>query len=135
MKPGHILSLAAVNGLAVTALSALGNHAFASMMDTDGQTWFQQATNFHAFHAVAILGAVLAGIMGQQRAGTQAALLFQLGIVFFSGTLYWRALLGPGSLGGFHWLTPLGGLLLLAGWLMLVLVGMKAARNQPLTSP
>ena len=48
-----------------------------------------------------------------------------LGIVLFSGSLYGLAL------GGWKWLgpiTPIGGLLLLAGWLMLALAAFGVPR-------
>ena len=49
----------------------------------------------------------------------------QLGILLFCGTLYWLGLNGSGSLGPLHWLTPLGGLALMAGWALLAAAGWR----------
>ena len=45
-----------------------------------------------------------------------------LGIVFFSGSLYILALTEIGILGA---ITPIGGVLFIAGWLMLVIAAFK----------
>ena len=47
-----------------------------------------------------------------------AALLFALGILFFSGSLYVLCLSGLGALGA---VTPLGGVLFIAGWISLLI--------------
>lgn len=51
-----------------------------------------------------------------------AGWLMFLGIVFFSGSLYILALTEIGILGA---ITPIGGVLFIAGWLMLVIAAFK----------
>jgi uncharacterized membrane protein YgdD (TMEM256/DUF423 family) len=44
------------------------------------------------------------------------------GTVVFSGSLYWIALAGPRWLGP---VTPLGGIILMVGWLLLLVAGFR----------
>jgi uncharacterized membrane protein YgdD (TMEM256/DUF423 family) len=55
-----------------------------------------------------------------------AAWLFLIGIVLFAGSLYVLALTG---LRTFAWVTPFGGLGLIAGWAALVLLGIRRWRG------
>lgn len=131
MRTGSLIILAAVNGLVATGLSAIGAHALPASMSAADRATFAMATDFHLFHALALLGiAALAGRFSRLRALGISAGLFQAGILAFSGSLYMRTLMGPGSLGIFHWITPIGGLLLMAGWVMLCVAGYRARKEQ-----
>jgi uncharacterized membrane protein YgdD (TMEM256/DUF423 family) len=72
--------------------------------------WWQTAVQYHMWHAIALIA--LAAVPGSRR----AALLIAAGILLFSGSLYLMALSGVRSLG---MVTPLGGLLMIAGWCLL----------------
>ena len=62
----------------------------------------------------------------------RAALLFIIGSVLFSGSIYLLVLTGQKWLGP---VTPLGGLCLMLGWVALVIGVMKGADNGADTSP
>ncbi|MCJ9429509.1 DUF423 domain-containing protein [Kordiimonas marina] len=130
MRPGILIALGAGNGLLATILSAVGAHALPSRLGEHAIQLFKQGSEFHLFHALALLLtgviAMLAQTPASQRWASRAGLAFQAGILCFSGSLYWLAALGPGSLGPLHWLPPLGGTLLMAGWAMLAAAGLKA---------
>ena len=79
---------------------------------------------YHALHALALLGAALAAARAPSRPLRIAGTCFVLGVLLFSGSLYALALTGVLALGA---VTPVGGLLLLAGWAALVV----AARRSP----
>jgi len=51
--------------------------------------------------------------------------LFLIGIVFFSGSLYFNSIseLTGISIGALKYITPLGGLLLIIGWIFIILAG------------
>ena len=66
------------------------------------------------WHALGLL--LLALIHEKKRPVTLAGIFFITGTAIFSGTLYGIGLGGPRWLGA---ITPLGGLSLLAGWLLL----------------
>ena len=124
MKQKNILALAGLNGIAATALAAIGSHAI--KFEGKGQSLFDQATDFHFWHALAMMGAMFLSQWEQRKTASAATSCFMLGILFFSGSLYWRAVMGPGSLGSFHWITPIGGLSFMAGWAALIIGAMKA---------
>jgi len=116
-----ILIAAGLNGALATGLSAVGAHALPASTPEADRAMFAMATQFHLFHALALLG--LAALSGNLAAASRVMLpawLFQAGILAFSGSLYVRVIMGPGSLGAFHWIMPLGGLTLIAAWLSLL---------------
>ncbi len=92
---------AAVLGFLGVAFGAFGAHALKGKVDAE--LW-RTAVSYQMWH---VLAAMLV-------AAPLAKNLFLAGVVVFSGTLYALALGGPRWLGA---ITPLGGLLLLAGWL------------------
>jgi uncharacterized membrane protein YgdD (TMEM256/DUF423 family) len=97
---------------------AFGAHALSTTLASSGmrETW-ETAVQFQMFHALALLG--LAGWMRPLPTGaaaaraTKAARAWIGGTVLFSGSLYMLALGAPAWIG---WITPIGGLCLLAGW-------------------
>ena len=101
--------------LAVAA-GAFGRHALKSRLTPELLETFEIATRYLIYHALAIIAVSLLA----PRSGTAvqvAGILFALGVVVFSGSLYALALTGARWLGA---ITPIGGLLLLAGWLALL---------------
>jgi uncharacterized membrane protein YgdD (TMEM256/DUF423 family) len=126
----YFVALAGLNGLLATALSAVGSHALPDSLSAASISFYDTATNFHMFHSLALLGAALFLSITNEKTAKFSCILFQLGMISFSGSLYWRVFMGEGSLGVFHWLTPFGGLFLMAGWASLVIVGVKVARQQ-----
>jgi uncharacterized membrane protein YgdD (TMEM256/DUF423 family) len=113
VPPRLLLLVAAVLGFSGVALGAFGAHALRQRLTPDLLTVYSTGVLYHLVHTLAALAvAVLAG----QRASTSltaAGWLFVAGVVVFSGSLYALALTGVRSLGA---VTPLGGLLFLAGW-------------------
>jgi uncharacterized membrane protein YgdD (TMEM256/DUF423 family) len=117
------LLAAGVLGLTGVAIGAFGAHALKSTLLERGmmQAW-ETGSRYHLFHAVAMVGVaawvrVSAG-SGGARLMFWTARLWCAGIVLFSGSLYWLALGGPRWLGP---VTPLGGVALMAGWLLLAI--------------
>lgn len=113
---GWMVRVAGVLGFLVVALGAFGAHGLKGMLEGRGSvgTW-ETAVFYHALHALALLG--LAGVCRGRDApwpaGRVAGILWVMGVVCFSGSLYALALGGPRWLA---WVTPVGGLLFLAGW-------------------
>jgi uncharacterized membrane protein YgdD (TMEM256/DUF423 family) len=114
----------AILGLAAVALGAVGTHAGA--MDDHARTLFDTANKYHFMHAIAL---VLVGIaIGHVHAWLAhgAGMAFLLGTVLFSGTLYLSAFGQPHGLG---FLAPVGGTLLMLGWLFLALSALVGRRR------
>lgn len=104
---------AAVLGFLGVALGAFGAHALKDMLVANERlaTW-ETAVFYHLVHAVAILATYGLPIAWRRLIG----FCWIVGVIIFSGSLYVLCLTGIGWLGA---ITPLGGLALLAGWLVL----------------
>ncbi|GHF22756.1 membrane protein [Kordiimonas sediminis] len=124
MRSSYWVIVSGLNGFIATLLAALGSHGLKSRLGADGLEIYSLGTQFHLLHAVMILGAALLVRHGA-RAGGWAAVFFLLGILGFSVSLYYRALMGAGSLGIFHWITPLGGICLMIGWAFIAYAGLQ----------
>ena len=103
--------LAGVLGFLGVALGAFGAHQLATLLAAN-QTLsiWQTAVLYHLVHAVAALWA----------AGRNPTIvwIWALGILIFSGSLYILAVTNIRWLGA---ITPIGGLLFLAGWLLVAI--------------
>jgi uncharacterized membrane protein YgdD (TMEM256/DUF423 family) len=97
--------LAALSGAIAVAAGAFGAHG-ASGPAVD---WLKTGGHYQLIHAVAALVAIRCEARGP-------AWLFVVGGAIFAGTLYLMALGAPPWLGA---VTPIGGALLIGGWLWL----------------
>jgi uncharacterized membrane protein YgdD (TMEM256/DUF423 family) len=103
-------------GLLAVGLGAFGAHGLKQVATQQGLAWWETGARYHLVHAVAL---VLVGLLQQHRPGGDAAgWAFLGGSLVFSGTLYAMALGAPRWLGA---ITPLGGLGMMLGWLLLAL--------------
>jgi uncharacterized membrane protein YgdD (TMEM256/DUF423 family) len=109
-----MIRLAGVVGFLGVALGAFGAHGLRDRLGPGMMEVYRTGVLYHLVHALALLAVALeAERLARPRA---VAALFTCGIVIFSGTLYALALTGIGALGA---ITPIGGLLLMAGWVTL----------------
>ena len=106
-----LLASALLGGLGV-ALGAFGAHALKATLDAVRLGWWNTAVQYQLLHAVALLALAALPLPGRGI----AALLMTLGTLLFAGTLYVMALTGLRWLGA---VTPVGGLLMIAGWAVL----------------
>lgn len=100
-----IAILACLSAALAIAASAFGAHAAPSIQAAD---WLRTGGTYQLVHAVAALA--LAALPG----GTGPRWALLAGSALFAATLYAMALGAPRWLGA---VTPLGGLLMIAGWL------------------
>ena len=114
--------IAAIIGALAILLAAFGEHALSSRLSIRGLTTFANGTRYQMYHALAMGLAALAARGKAAPLAKIAALLFFIGILLFSGSLYGLALTGITALG---FVTPLGGLALIAGWIALALAALK----------
>jgi uncharacterized membrane protein YgdD (TMEM256/DUF423 family) len=103
------------------ALGAFGAHGLRDMLDPAALGWWQTAVQWHMWHAMGLVALAAAPWPRLDR----AAALLAVGTLVFSGSLYLMALTGARWLG---MVTPLGGVLMIAGWAM---VAWSAWRGQP----
>jgi uncharacterized membrane protein YgdD (TMEM256/DUF423 family) len=103
-------------GLVGVGLGAFGAHGLKAVASAEGLAWWETAARYHLFHALALLAV---GLLQQHRpGGDSAGWCLLLGSAVFSGTLYAMGLGAPRWLGA---VTPVGGLAMMAGWLLLAL--------------
>lgn len=129
---GGAVRTAAVLGLLGVGLGAFGAHGLKgtftdSALDAaaaaERMEWWKTAALYHLLHA----GALGAGGTACALAGRSSRALtwcMGLGVAIFSGTLYAMALGAPRWFGA---ITPIGGLLLMAGWATLIVPGRRAS--------
>lgn len=106
-----IVALAGLSGAMAVGAGAFGAHGASG----DAAEWLKTGGHYQLIHAVAALLAVQLGARG-------AAWLFLAGGAIFAGTLYLMAAGCPRWLGA---ITPIGGALLIAGWLWLAWSGLR----------
>ena len=99
-------------------LGAFGAHALKTRLSPEMLAVFETGVRYQMYHALALLIVAAAiGNIGAARLLVAAGWLFCAGVVVFSGSLYALALTGTSALGA---ITPVGGLMFLAGWACLV---------------
>lgn len=112
------LKIAAIHLAIAVGLGAFGAHGLEKVADAYQLQIWQTATLYLFVHALGLLGIGVLHLCSQYRANA-AAWLLQIGILIFSGTLYLMALGAPRWLGA---ITPIGGTLLIIGWIALALI-------------
>lgn len=106
--------------LLAVAFGAFGAHAIRGQVDEAGYHNWTTASQYQFYHGLALLALAALGKQLPERTMGFVRILFLLGMLCFCGSLYllavrdllgiqgWAKVLGP--------ITPLGGLLFLAGW-------------------
>jgi uncharacterized membrane protein YgdD (TMEM256/DUF423 family) len=110
------------------ALGAFGAHGLKKLVDADTISIYQTGVQYQMYHALAL---IIVGILAQRNDSSllsYAGFFFIGGIVFFSGSLYllssFRAM--NKTVPGFVYpITPLGGILFILGWLLLLFALIK----------
>lgn len=122
MKDFVLISAASFGALSVM-FGAFGAHALKKVLSEELQKSFETGVKYQMYHSLILL---IIGLRWEfsETMEKGAAFCFILGIFFFSFSIYGLSLssakgkklrfLGP--------VTPLGGLLLLAGWLLLLII-------------
>ena len=122
--------LSAGSGFALLAvvLGAFAAHGLKAVLDAQQLALFETASRYQMYHALALLvvGVMLTNPQFSRSLLKLAAIAFILGIILFSGSLYLLALVGVSWLGT---ITPLGGIVLLSGWLVMMIAALKPVRQ------
>jgi len=116
------------SGLSVT-LGAMGAHSLKNILTEKNLSAFQTATDYMGYHGLAL---ILVGIVSLQlndsgaKALKKVGILFTLGTLMFSGSIYVLISDGPRIFGP---ITPLGGLCFMLGWFIFAGVIIKYFKN------
>jgi uncharacterized membrane protein YgdD (TMEM256/DUF423 family) len=117
------LVIAALNGALAVAFGAFAAHGLSQQLDAHALGIFETGARYHMYHALAMGLAALAMQSSGARTATWSAALFLTGIVLFSGSLYALAMTGERI---FAFVTPVGGVSFLAGWILLALAAWRS---------
>ncbi|RGP52849.1 DUF423 domain-containing protein [Pseudomonas abyssi] len=112
-----LLMLASLSGLTGVALGAFAAHGLRGKLPENLLNAFQTGVSYQLWHTMALIGVALLLLRSPESTLLKVTgVLFAVGILLFSGSLYVLALSGLGKLG---MITPLGGVLWLIAWLCL----------------
>ncbi|KUP03973.1 membrane protein [Bacillus coahuilensis p1.1.43] len=115
--------LGAINAFLSVAFGAFGAHALEGKLEAKYIETWQTAVQYQMFHAG---GLFVVGLLGLHVTGSSllnwAGWLLVAGILFFSGSLYILSLTKISVLGA---ITPIGGVLFLAGWVLIGIASLK----------
>jgi len=115
-------TLGALSGFIAVGAGAFGAHGLKARLTPDLLAVFDTGARYQMLHALALLAVAWAVTRWPGRAALASGWCFVAGTVVFSGSLYLLALTGVRSLGA---VTPFGGVLLLAGWLLLAVTAWR----------
>jgi len=125
-----VLFAGAVLGLLSVIVGASVEHLLKNQVDAEVFRWTMTAIRYHQIGALAVLALGLALVFDIKPALgrwlTISAVLFVIGTVLFSFSIYAAALTGYESL---TLVTPLGGLTLMAAWACLVWAAARHGRS------
>ncbi len=115
----------ALLGFAAVALSAVAAHALPQRLDAKALNAVQSAIQMQGWHALVLLVCAVWMLRAPPASlfwANLAGAAFSLGAILFSGAIY------AGELGGVRLgpAAPTGGILLMAGWLLLAVSALRA---------
>ncbi len=115
------LFLGALNGLIAVGAGAYGRHG---PFDDYSREMFAIGAEYQLGHGLALIAVAWLAARAEscRRLMLAAGVAFTLGIVLFSGTLYWFAITRTLPFAG---AAPAGGILLMAGWLCLMIEAVR----------
>lgn len=108
-------------GLTAVVLGAFGAHALEKILDANALDSFETGVRYQMYHALLLL---LVGSLDffSEKSRKTIFYLLVIGTILFSGSIYLLVLF---DLTQIALLTPLGGVLLICGWLILLISTLK----------
>jgi len=118
------LLMGAIFGMLAVAFGAFGAHALKSRLTVELLNSYQTAVQYQFWHALALLAVGLLVLqLNPSRLLQSSGWMFFFGTLLFSGSIYVLTLTNVRQIGFLNIgvLTPVGGLSLMLGWLLLIL--------------
>jgi uncharacterized membrane protein YgdD (TMEM256/DUF423 family) len=130
-KQNYYIKWAAALGAIAVCFGALGAHTLEKMLSAKSLASWETAVRYQLIHATVILIIAINGRLVSEKSAHRILNLYIVGVLFFSGSIY---ILSTQSISGLHVpflgpITPIGGLLMIAGWFMLFLQSVKSKNN------
>ncbi len=112
----YICLAAAYGGLAVI-FGAFAAHGLRARLTSNGLATFEVGVRYQMYHALAMLAVSAISALWAGPWASRACMTWAVGIAAFSGSLYLLALTGVRWFGV---ITPLGGIAMIAGWVLVL---------------
>jgi uncharacterized membrane protein YgdD (TMEM256/DUF423 family) len=117
MKRKSSILTGALSGALAVALGAFGSHALKPMLAEAGRLeTFELAVRYQFYHSLALLFTGIIQTWYRTAYLRVSSVTFTSGIILFSGSLYALCFTGNTT---WALITPFGGVLFIAGWLLL----------------
>ncbi|WP_439131754.1 DUF423 domain-containing protein [Polaribacter sp.] len=114
-------------GLSAVILGAFGAHALKETLSPDQLQSFETAVRYQMYHTIVLLFVnMYEGFSPKQK--NIISSLFLFGILLFSGSIYAIQLTAI-SAKSIWFITPLGGLFLIMGWLSMIIIFVRKLKN------
>ncbi len=114
--------LGAVNAFVAVAAGAFGAHGLRARLEPRMLEVFETGARYQMYHGLALLAVGWLATRSTSPVVSAAGWCFLAGIILFSGSLYVLSTAGLGRLGI---ITPIGGTLFLAGWVLLIVAAAR----------
>ena len=130
------LRIGALVAMFAVIIGAFGAHGLRETLSSENLATFEIGVRYQFYHAFAILIVGLLMYNRKNKLLIAAGWLFLGGVVLFSGSLYLLAVRETMNL-ALHWLgpiTPIGGLLFIAGWACLIISTYQENQRRKITN-
>lgn len=120
-----ILITASLFGAVAVVLGAFGAHGLKNLIPAEALTIWAKGVEYQFYHTFALL---FLSQLKESKWTNMAYRFFSFGILFFSGSLYLLATRTVTEISFVNFIgpiTPIGGLLFIIGWVMLLLSALK----------
>ena len=116
-----LIIVGAIFGMIAIVLGAFGAHALKNVLTVEQLNTFETGVKYQMYHALFLMFVANSQMITQKIKKT-ILILVSLGVLFFSGSIY---LLATNNLTTFDFkiigfITPIGGLLLITGWIFVI---------------
>ncbi len=116
-------TLASILGFLAVVLGAFGAHALKEKLSPEALNSFETGVRYMMYHTIVILFINSYSGFTDKIKNTISSLFF-IGILFFSGSIFVISL-GVVTAKSIWFITPLGGILLIFGWLIMIFSFMR----------
>ncbi len=117
-----LIGAGALLGFFGVVAGAFGGHAIRERVTPERLDNWKTAADYQLWHALATIASGLIAVRWASGSAAAAGWCFVAGVVVFSGSLYALALTDRRKLGA---ITPIGGVLFLVGWALLVVAAIR----------
>jgi len=126
-KSDKLIAVGAIMAAIAVMIGAFGAHIVKDMVTPERLENWETGAQYHFYHSIAI---ILTGLVARNNSSELlkwAGVIFAVGVLFFSFSLYTLALTDITWLGA---ITPLGGVAFIIGWLLLAKVCIPSKKQQ-----